>query len=43
MEAFSVPILLAILAGFFIYGLVAALKRKDDFWEDPPKRWRRRS
>lgn len=41
MEALSVPILLGIIAAFVIYGIVAAARRKDDFWEDKPKTRRR--
>lgn len=41
MEAFSVPILLGIIAVFIIYGVVAAMRRRDDFWEDKPKGRRR--
>lgn len=37
MEAFSVPIMLGIVAAFVIYGVVAAARRRDDFWEDKPK------
>ncbi len=37
MEEFSVPILLGIVAVFIIYGVAAALRRKDDFWQDKPK------
>ena len=37
MEAYSVPILLAIVAAFVIVGIVAAARRRDDFWEDKPK------
>jgi hypothetical protein len=42
MEAFSVPILLGILLALVIYGIIAGLRRRDDFWEDPPKRRGRR-
>ena len=41
MEAFSVPILLGVIAVFVIVGLVAAARRRDDFWEDKPKVRRR--
>ena len=34
MEVFSVPILLSLIGGFIIWGVVAAVRRKDDFWEE---------
>jgi hypothetical protein len=37
MEAFSVPLLLGIISLFVAFGVVAAVRRKDDFWEDKPK------
>lgn len=37
MEALSVPLMLGVVAAFVIYGIVAAARRKDDFWEDRPK------
>lgn len=37
MEALSVPIMLGVIAVFVIYGIVAAARRRDDFWEDKPK------
>ena len=37
MEAYSVPIMLGLITAFVIYGVVAAARRKDDFWEDKPK------
>ena len=37
MEAFSVPIMLGAIAFFVIWGIVAAARRRDDFWEDKPK------
>jgi len=40
LEPFSVPILLGLIAVFVIYGIVAAARRRDDFWEDKPKRRR---
>lgn len=42
METFSVPIMLGVIAVFVIFGIVAAARRKDDFWEDKPKPRRRR-
>lgn len=40
MEVFSVPILLGLIAMFVVYGIVAAARRRDGFWEDKPKRRR---
>ena len=41
MEAYSVSILLGIVAVFVIFGVVQAARRRDDFWEDQPKVRRR--
>lgn len=41
MEAFAVPMLLGLIAAFLISGVVAAARRKDDFWEDKPNVRRR--
>lgn len=41
MEQFSVFILLSIIAVFIIYGVRAALRRKDDFWQDKPRSGKR--
>jgi hypothetical protein len=41
VETFSVPILLGLIGAFVIYGIVAAARRRDDFWEDKSKVRRR--
>lgn len=41
MESFALAMLTALVVGFSILSIWAGARRKDDFWEDKPKPYRR--
>lgn len=43
MERFALLILTLVLGGFVVLGLYAGLRRKDSFWDNPPRSRRRRA